>query len=44
MKYKGTFRRVQMRDNKQFYDLAVYAILKSDGLQHSLYFSNPGIF
>ena len=32
MKYEGTLRQVQIRDNNEFYDLAVYAILKSDWL------------
>jgi ribosomal-protein-alanine N-acetyltransferase len=32
MKYEGTLRQVQIRDNKEFYDLAVYAILKNDWL------------
>ena len=32
MNYEGTLRQVQIRNNKVFYDLAVYAILKSDWL------------
>ncbi|ARC86365.1 acetyltransferase family protein [Clostridium argentinense CDC 2741] len=32
MKYEGTLRQVEIRDNKEFYDLAVYAILKNDWL------------
>lgn len=32
MKYEGTLRQVEIRDNKDFYDLAVYAILKNDWL------------
>jgi [ribosomal protein S5]-alanine N-acetyltransferase len=32
MKYEGTLRQVKIRDNKEFYDLALYAILKSDWL------------
>jgi ribosomal-protein-alanine N-acetyltransferase len=28
MKYEGTLRQVEIHDNKEFYDLAVYAILK----------------
>lgn len=30
MEYEGTLRQVKLRDNKDFYDLAVYAILKDD--------------
>jgi ribosomal-protein-alanine N-acetyltransferase len=32
MNYEGTLRQVKIRDNKEFYDLAVYAILKNDWL------------
>ncbi len=32
MNYEGTLRQVEIRDNKEFYDLAVYAILKNDWL------------
>lgn len=35
MKYEGTLRQVEIRDNKDFYDLAVYAILKNDWLVKS---------
>ncbi|MBU3200996.1 GNAT family N-acetyltransferase [Clostridium estertheticum] len=30
MEYEGTLRQVKLRDNKDFYDLAVYSILKDD--------------
>lgn len=30
MKYEGTLREVKVRDDKEFYDLAVYGILKTD--------------
>ena len=30
MKYEGTLRQARWRDNKGFYDLAVYAILKDE--------------
>lgn len=33
MKYEGTLRQVEIRDDKEFYDLAVYAILKEDWLK-----------
>lgn len=32
MNYEGTQRQVQIRNDKDFYDLAVYAILKNDWL------------
>ena len=32
MIYEGTLRQSRWRDNKGFYDLAVYAILKDDWL------------
>lgn len=32
MNYEGILRQVEMRANKEFYDLAVYAILKNDWL------------
>jgi len=32
MKYEGTLRQVKLGDNNEFYDLAVYAILKDDWL------------
>ena len=32
MKYEGTLRQAKLRDNKEFYDLAIYAILKDDWL------------
>lgn len=32
MNYEGILRQVEIRDNKEFYDLAVYAILKNDWL------------
>ncbi|MEG1257206.1 GNAT family protein [Clostridium sp.] len=30
MHHEGTLRKVKLRDNKEFYDLAVYSILKED--------------
>lgn len=30
MKYEGTLRQVKLRDNKDFYDLSLYAILKDE--------------
>ncbi len=33
MKYEGTLRQSKWRDNKGFYDLAVYAILKDEWLK-----------
>lgn len=33
MKYEGTLRQVKLRDNKEFYDLAIYAILKDDWIK-----------
>ncbi|GAA0773821.1 hypothetical protein GCM10008908_22630 [Clostridium subterminale] len=33
MKYEGTLRQSEWRDNKGFYDLAVYAILKDEWLK-----------
>lgn len=30
MTYEGTLRKVKLRDDKEFYDLAIYAILKDD--------------
>lgn len=35
MKYEGTLRQANLRDNKEFYDVAVYAILKDDWLDDS---------
>jgi ribosomal-protein-alanine N-acetyltransferase len=35
MKYEGTLRQVKIRDNKEFYDLDIYAILKNDWLSES---------
>ncbi len=32
MKYEGTLRQVKLRNNEEFYDLAVYSILKNDWL------------
>lgn len=32
MKYEGTLRQVKIRENKEFYDLAIYAILKNEWL------------
>jgi [ribosomal protein S5]-alanine N-acetyltransferase len=32
MKYEGTLRQVKMRDHNEFYDLAIYAILKNEWL------------
>lgn len=32
MKYEGTVRQVKIRENKEFYDLTIYAILKNDWL------------
>lgn len=32
MKYEGTLRQVEIRDNKEFYDLSIYSILKDDWL------------
>lgn len=33
MTYEGILRQVKLRDNKEFYDLAIYAILKNDWLK-----------
>lgn len=33
MKYEGTLRQVKLRENKEFYDLASYAILKDDWIR-----------
>ncbi|MEG0307248.1 MAG: GNAT family N-acetyltransferase [Clostridium sp.] len=30
MQHEGTLRKVKLRDNKEFYDLAIYSILKED--------------
>jgi ribosomal-protein-alanine N-acetyltransferase len=35
MKYEGTLRQVKILDNKEFYDLALYAILKNDWLMQN---------
>lgn len=32
MKYEGTLRQAKIRENKEFYDLAIYAILKDEWL------------
>ena len=33
MKLEGTLRQVKLRSNKEFYDLAIYAILKDDWIK-----------
>jgi ribosomal-protein-alanine N-acetyltransferase len=33
MEYEGTLRQVKIRDNKEFYDLAIYAILNEDWIK-----------
>jgi len=33
---EGTLRQVKLRDNKEFYDLAVYAILKGDWISRNI--------
>jgi [ribosomal protein S5]-alanine N-acetyltransferase len=35
MQYEGTLRQVKLRDNKEFYDLALYAILKDDWIRNT---------
>lgn len=37
MRYEGTLKQVKLRDNKEFYDLALYAILKEDWIRSSEY-------
>lgn len=36
MNYEGTLRQVEIRDNKDFYDLSIYSILKDDWLIDSM--------
>ena len=35
MKYEGTLREVKLRNDKEFYDLAVYGILKADWISNN---------
>jgi ribosomal-protein-alanine N-acetyltransferase len=35
MKYEGTLREVKLRNDKEFYDLAIYGILKADWVSNN---------